>query len=270
MYPGGVAAGMETLEAQEQIDISVGDIEEVVTRSTKLDAVGRLEVYAAAYFSRLLECMRGEFPVLAQTIGEDLFDQLVVGYLNTYPSRSYTLGRLGAKFARYLEENCPREDKAWADFMIDLARLEWTFNEVFDGPGNEQDALLTAEQLQTIAPEQWPHVSLITVPSLRLLQFSYPVSRFHGEKRKHDDTAIPEPCENYVAVSRREFIVRRIELTRAQFELLQQITEGQPVGAAIAHAAEFYEGNFDQFAAELQGWFRQWTVEQFFLRFQLP
>ncbi len=270
MCPGGVTAGADSKQARELIDISPAQIGEVVNPSSRLDAVGRLEVYADAYFARLLECMRSEFPVLAMTMGEELFDELVVGYLNAYPSRTYTLGRLGANFARYLQESCPRDDRVWADFMIDLARLEWTFNEIFDGPGSENDSPLTPADLADVSPEQWPHAGLVAAVPLRLMQFAYPVSRYYGQRRRDDSVPIPQPCESYVAISRRDYTVRRHELTHAQFELLRSLFDGRTVAEAIAHSAEFDDAPWDQFAAKLQEWFRQWAAEQIFSRIVLP
>lgn len=272
-HPAGVAEGIETDEAQQQIEIAPEQIEEVVPRSKRQGSLERIEVYASAYFARLLECLRSEFPVLMQTIGEELFDEFVVGYLNTYPSRSYSLGHLGEKFPQYLEETCPRDDQQttiWADFLIDLARLEWTFNEVFDGPGIERERLLDPEQIQAITPELWPQSRLIAAPCLRLMHFRYPVSRFYGAKRHEADTPIPRPEESYVAVSRRNYVVSRFELSRVQYELLTQICAKETIGDAIAHAAEFYEGDFDQLAADLNRWFQQWATQSLFLRIESP
>mgnify|MGYP002622713462 FL=1 len=273
MYPGGVAAGVETDAARKQIDITAADIESVITRSQKLDAVQRMEVYSGAYYARLMECIRGEFPILMATIGEELFDQFVVGYLNAYPSQSYTLGHLGDNFAKYLEETSPREagrTSPWAEFLVELARLEWTFNVVFDGPGAEREPKLTPEQLQTIPAEKWPDARLVPVPCLRLMQLSHPVSRYYTEKRRNADAVIPDPAETYLAVSRREYIVRRFELSRPQYELLRRILAGDAVGTAISRAAEYYDGDAEQFAEDLRRWFRVWAAEQFFLRIELP
>ena len=39
-----------------------------------------------------------EFPVLKHALGEEVFDAFAVGYLQQYPSRSYTLFQLAANF----------------------------------------------------------------------------------------------------------------------------------------------------------------------------
>ena len=140
----GVEAGLDSVEARDAIDVSPDQVEDVVDPSKRRTSIERLEVYANAYYARLLECLRDEFPALFHALGEEVFDGLAFGYLQFYPSRSYTLSDLSRQFAEYLEETRPRDDDdangspSWPDFMIDLARLERCYSEVFDGPGAER------------------------------------------------------------------------------------------------------------------------------------
>ncbi len=107
MHPGGVAEGVASAAAREHLEIGPEEIEQVVTPSRALTAMDRLSIYGNAYYARLLECMRDEFPVLAHALGEELFDAFAVGYLQKYPSRSYTLNDLATSFPRYLAETRP-------------------------------------------------------------------------------------------------------------------------------------------------------------------
>lgn len=152
-HPGGVVAGMDSTEARWAIPVGPNDVESVVTRSRLLSAVDRLEIYARAYYARLIECLRAEFPVLVHALGEDLFAEFAVGYLERYPSRSYTLNLLGAGFPRYLDETRPSND-SWAEVVVDLANLELAVAEVFDGPGVEERRTLDFADLSAIPPEQ--------------------------------------------------------------------------------------------------------------------
>src|SRR5260221_14393035 len=129
MHPVGVAEGAASEPARSQIDVGPDGLETVVTRSRAQTALERLEVYSHAYYARLLECLREEFPVLKHALGEEVFDAFAVGYLQQYPSRSYTLFRLSENFPRYLAETRPDGNGAyadWPDFLIDLATLEQT------------------------------------------------------------------------------------------------------------------------------------------------
>ena len=87
--PAGIAGGLASEIARQYIDISADEIEKVVTRSSSLTAAARLAIYSHAYFARLQECLRAEFPVLLHALGEELFNLFTFEYLKVYPSRSY-------------------------------------------------------------------------------------------------------------------------------------------------------------------------------------
>src|SRR5260370_4744681 len=170
MHPVGVAEGIASDEARRHIDVGPDEAETVVTRSRALTALERLAIYSYAYYARLLECLREEFPVLKHALGDEIFDAFAAEYLERYPSRSYTLFQLGVNFPRFLAETRPDSPSPspsplggegegegavnWPDFLIDLATLELAFNEAFDGPGVEGKKLWDADQLRAMLPER--------------------------------------------------------------------------------------------------------------------
>jgi hypothetical protein len=357
-HPDGVAAGLDSAIARQHLDVPPEEVESVVSRSQALTSVERLSIYANAYYARLLECLGEEFPVLKQTLGEETFDAFAFGYLQQYPSRSYTLGKLGENFARFLAETRPVEDAAdeieeelsaddvaprlggslalpkdeaqletpgelppeWPDFLIDLATMEWTFSQVFDGRGVEGQPLLSAEQLRDIDPEAWMSARLETVCCLRLLALKFPLNDYYtamrrgpsspspstgegrgegderrsaqppltpipspargegsqssaastGEGRIADDDekpTLPAPAKSWLAVTRRDYIVRRHDLSERQYVLLSALQSGQPIGRAIESVVEqFPDLDLAQFANDLGEWFRKWAAEGFFQR----
>ncbi len=271
MHPDGVSAGIDSSEARSEVDIRPDQIEQVVDRSKRRTSVERLEVYANAYYARLLECLRDEFPALLHAVGDEVFDGLAFGYLQAYPSTSYTLSNLSRNFARFLEETRPRDEDdpspSWPDFMIDLARLERTYSEVFDGPGAERLTLLKADEIQALPPEVWPAARLVPVPCLRLLALRYPVQEYATGVRKKENPPFPDPEPTWLAVSRVEYVVRRWTLSRVQYELLESLMSGLPVGAAIEKAARVAIENgqsVDHLAEDLRAWFEEWSAAGFF------
>lgn len=274
-HPGGVGPGAESDEAQRHLSVAPDEIERVISPSARMSGEERLSIYANAYFARLLECMRAVFPFTAKTVGEEAFDELALGYLERYPSRSYTLDRLGAEFARYLEETRPdlddegRPTETWPDFLIDLAGLEWAIGEVFDGPGVEGRPLLAADDLRMIPAERWPEARLVTAPCLRLLTLRFPLNDYYTALRDDETPPLPEPAESYLALTRREYVVRRHALERPQFELLSALAAGETVGVAIERAAQVSSEGLDALAANLERWFREWTAAGFFVRVEL-
>lgn len=264
-HPGGVAEGLAGEGAQRLIRLDRADLEQVVRRSGNLTAEERLSIYANAYWARLLECLGDGFPVLRSALGEDVFDSFAFEYLQRYPSRSYTLDRMGEHFPQFLEETRP-PGADWPDFLVDLARLEWNLAKVFDGPGVEGRTLLTHGDLQGLAPERFASARLVPVVCLRLLAFRYPVNAYYTAVRHAEEgeaVPIPDPAEELVALLRRDFVVRRYTLSRPQHALLEAVLAGAPVSRAI-EAAATSQVDDDTLAAELQAWFRFWTAEGFF------
>jgi hypothetical protein len=273
-HPEGVEGGAESEEAQRLIRLKRGELEAVIGRSRNLTAAERMGIYANAYYARLLECLAAYFPMLQKTLGEEIFEGFAFEYLQQYPSKSYTLDRLGENFARFLEETRPEPEEGeapgevgWPDFLIDLAVLEHNVNRVFDGPGVEGKPLLTSEALQTFPAERFAEARLVPVPCLRLLTFRFPVNAYYTAIRRAEEgeeVPVPDPEPEHLALTRRDFVVRRYPLTPAQHALLEKILAGAPVGEALAAAAETSGLEDDALAAELQSWFRLWVAEGFF------
>jgi Putative DNA-binding domain len=270
MHPVGIAEGIASAKARQHIDVGPAEAEKVVTRSRALTALERLGIYGYAYYARLLECLREEFPVLMHALTQEVFDAFAVGYLQVYPSRSYTLLQLGANFPRYLAETRPEEGGGvglpadWPDFLIDLATLELTFNEVFDGPGVEGERLLDADQLRDIPAERLAEARLVGVSCLRLLPLRYPVHRYFTAVRRHEDPVPYAAAETYLAVTRRRYVVRHYELSPPAYQLLRGLLAGESVGEAIGRAAEAAGPNLDRLAGNLRTWFHDWAAEGFF------
>jgi hypothetical protein len=178
----------------------------------------RLAVYANGYRMRLLECLRSEFSALQRLLGEPLFEGFALDYLRARPPTSYTLHELGARFPEHLARTRPDADSAqrepWIDFMIDLARLERLIHEVYDGPGDERRP---------------PDAPCAAARSLRLVRSSHAVHLYLTDQR-HGSAGISAPKSVYLAVLRRDYLVRLEALTPAEFGLLQRVVAGELTG----------------------------------------
>ncbi len=271
MHPGGVVEGMASPAARQFLAVAPSDMDSVIAPSQTLSSIERLEIYARAYYARLLECLQAEFPILTKAMGEDLFDQFAVDYLQRYPSHSYTLCELGSRFAGFLAETRPPAERPgepdWCDLLIDLARLEWTFSEVFDGPGIENLPPLDPNELEAIPQDRWAEIRLIPAPCLRLMQFRFPVGRYYRALRD-DDKGAPPPAEpTFLAVTRRDFVCRHYELTREEYDLLSALVGGLTLDQAITSViANSDSTDAEHLANRIHNWFRRWSREGFFLR----
>ena len=271
--PAGIVAGLASEEAQRNIDVSAEQIEEIVTRSNTLTATQRLAIYGNAYFARLQECLRAEFPVLLHALGEKLFNLFTFEYLKHYPSRSYTLNHLGENFARYLAETRPDNDvppnarESWPDFIIDLATLERAFSEVFDGPGVEDRQILDAGQLLTIG--QLHEARFLPVVCLKLLSFRYPISQYFRAVRNREDPALPQATDTFLAMTRRSYTVLIHELTGQQYDLLRALVAGQSLNQGVDALAKTTGDDSQNLIPTALDWIEDWANKGFFAGFEL-
>ncbi len=310
MHPAGVLAGINSDSARAEIPIDPARIEQIIGRSQALGSLDRLAVYANAYYARLLECLREVFPIVCRTMGTDIFDHFALSYLQKYPSQSYTLNDLGARFAQFLDEtrpptpaeaapnalqadDLPDLSADWPRFVVDLAALEWTIGEVYDSPGVEKTGSMQRQDLESIPPDRRMSAHLQLAPCVRLLEFRFPANDFYARMRElpyerdrerdgevnggEDNGAeavagelpIPPPAPTYLALSRRNYVVRRYPLDRIQFELLNELSKGKTIAEALSVAAADCDLSDDELAARLHEWFAQWTANQFFLSVSL-
>lgn len=276
MHPDGIVAGMASERARDQIDIDPDQIEKIVRRSHRQTSTERMQIYANAYYARLVECLREEFPALAHTLGEETFDGFAFHYLQEHPSQSYTLAHLGKNFPRYLTETRPEDletpssGPTWVDFLIDVATVERLYSEVFDGPGVEGKPILLQEDLAKIPTEVWPEARLVPVPCLQLVALQYPVHDYISAVRHHEEATIPEASPTFLVVTRREYIVRRTAVSRLEYDLLQALVDGESVGAAIERVASAPDGDIETLETDLPQWFQTWASAGYFQAIEYP
>ncbi|WP_397568812.1 putative DNA-binding domain-containing protein [Schlesneria sp. T3-172] len=269
--PLGIEAGIASSPAMERFATSVSDVESVILPSQRLSSLDRLRIYGNAYFGRLLDCLRSQFPAVRQAAGDDAFDGLAFGYLVSHPSKSYTLAELGTSFESYLRSTRPpRESNPgsaefdFADFLIDLTRLEAVYNDVFDGPGPERVPSLSADSLAGLSPEKFAASVLRFHASVRLREFGFPVHEYATAVRRGTPPTLPNPRPVYLVITRRDYIVRRFEVTRSQYHLLSALYQQQPVGVALQTLCGIPEFDLDSLKNDLQHWFREWTAAPLF------
>jgi hypothetical protein len=246
-----------------------GAIDQIITRSSSLSAHDRLAIYRHAYLARLQECLRVEFPVLLLTLGEELFALFTKAYLQQYPSRSYTLNRLGENFPRYLAESRPnaaapeQARESWPDFIVELATLERAFAETFDGEGNEGKLLVDRDQLLALPLEALLRARFTTVAGFRIFSFRYPILGYFNPARNNEKPELPQPCRSYVAMMRRDYVVRLYELTETQYALLSRLSAG---GTLKDIAGELD----DDVIADARQWLGEWAAKGLFATIELP
>jgi hypothetical protein len=266
-HPAGVPAGLQSSEAYRALDVSPEQVESVIDRSQAQTSIERLSVYANAYFARLLEVLAAEFPALVFALGENLFQEFALGYLREHPSRSCTLADLGSSFPEYLAKTRPPRETGgpdWADFLIDLATLERTYSEVFDGAGAEGQQLLQSDELRSLDAKQFLKLRFVPVPCLRLLSLRFPVHEYASAVRKQEHPDLPAPAPTWLAVTRRDYVVRRAAVSSPEFAALGVLVDGGDVAASLEAAQAHWIGDVESLIPAVRGWFYNWSAARYF------
>lgn len=207
-HPGEVAQGA----AQAAAGLGVGHIgpQDVVRAAGTLGAAERLAIYHNAYHLRLMEVLEAEYPALKLALGDELFRKFALMFIQQSPPSSYTLYQLSARFPDVLRDSVPEAERSmgWPAFIIELAQLERTFQEVYRGPG--------AEGL----PQPSSSDQLALAPSVRLMACSYPVHESLLAARKAQTASWPAPRATWLAICRRDYHVRIHILSKDEYACL--------------------------------------------------
>jgi Putative DNA-binding domain len=261
VHPGTIEEALTTGAAEE--DVPAPRVGDVILPSRTLSPAERLSIYQSMYPLRMEEALASDYGALKHFLGDAGFFELVRGYVQAFPSRSYTLNRLGDHLPDYVRtaSGLPRRD-----FCYDLALLERAVAWVFDA---EETPCLTEEAVAAVAPEAWEHACLQTVAAFRLMAFRYPVSAYMDTVRDEDHEHHPKVRrkDSWVAIYRRNYGVWRHELSRPAHDLLADLAAGQPLGEAVAAALRRRRAPSQD---ELFRWFREWVQGGIFRSVVLP
>ena len=238
--PSGVGAALEELG-----EPAARALDATVRSDAKLSAVGRLEVYANAYFYRIRDCLEDDFGAVHAVLGERRFHNLATAYLIAFPPRHPSLRFAGDRFADFVRHHPTgasfRDDPRW---LGDLARLEWSIVQAFDA---EDAEILSRDELAAIAPSRWVDLRFSFQPALTRLDLEFPI---HRVRRSWDDdrsieAAISE-LESLEPGSHPLLVWRTDE--RVRYRSLEPI---EAAGLAIALAGETFGSLCENLASKV-------------------
>jgi Putative DNA-binding domain len=161
--PNGVAQAL----ADRPEDIV--ELNELIRGDDRLSASERVEIYANAYFYRILDCLKEDFPATLSVLGPDHFHNLITGYLIAYPPTEPSIFYAGTYLADYLRDHPIRQ--RWP-FIAELARLERAIVESFHAADERP---LSEDVMRAIAPGAWPALKMRAHPSIRIVDCEWRV-----------------------------------------------------------------------------------------------
>ena len=201
----------------------------LVLGDERLGALERIDIYANAYFHRLLDCLNEEFPATLAVMGPDNFAALGRDYLVQYPPSQPSIVHAGRYLATFLRNH--RLARQWP-FIAELARLERAILDVFHA---RDVPALGVEALRKIPSQQWPELKLRTHPAVEIVQGEWRVADVLSVVESGHDWSEPGHQSAAVIVWRQDAQVHYRDLQEVEARALALVSEGATF-AAICEA----------------------------------
>jgi len=252
------AEGVEEGLAAERM-LPEGGLDAIIVGDERLSARERVEIYANAYFYRVLDVLKEDFPATLGVVGETNFHNLITSYLIEYPPTEPGIQHAGRHLPGFVRTHPLRE--RWP-FIADLARLERCTIEVFHGPDVEP---LGAAAMRAVAPDDWPGIRLRTHPNLRILELDWRVDMVL--RAVADGEPWKEPARERVAIMvwRRDLKVQYRELERGECAALTLAQNGAAF-AAMCDAIVAEVGEDEDAPAQISRLVGRWLGEDVLVR----
>ena len=231
--------------------------QEVIRSSEGKPSLDRIMIYARGYVLRLMECLRAEYPVLQNLMGEELFDSFAMKYLVHLPSKSFTLFDLGKYFPDYLKASHPKLNKddpkrEQFEFPVEIARFERAKSEVYRNKGIEGLQNHTENE-----PFDFLFLGINSIavsPCLFLLELQFPVLDFVTHVECGEHPPIPLARKNYTTISRINYRVHATEIEPWQWHYLQALEKTGNSDEAVKQCSIACEKPEETIRAELLIW----------------
>ena len=218
-----------------------GDVRRIVRSDQRLPAIERINIYANAYFYRLFECLKEEYPATLAVIGSNDFAGLTHDYLVCWPPTEPSIFYAGLYLAEFLRDHSLAKCRP---FLAELARLERATLEAFHAP----DApVLTDEAMRVIPAQQWPTIELRSHPGVEILRGEWRVTEVLSAVERGDKWVEPARETNAVIVWRRGTSVHYRILEDAETDALALLRKGASF-AAVCEAVAIANSSSDQVA----------------------
>jgi hypothetical protein len=259
----------QTLDGRSTKEIA----EKIVKPNDRLTSVERLEIYNRVYWFRLLSSLADDFPGLRAVIGQEKFDEVLLGYLTEMPSVSFTLRDLGSRLEPWLRAH-PEFIAGNERMALDMVRLEWADIEAYDAT---EFPMLTQSELANLGEDPSFHLQ----PCVQLLELAYPVDELllkvreseepesdissnvvvmdSSNAKQHKKHLLPKGKKIYLAVHRQEFSVYFKRLKPEAFALALALQQGQPLSQAIESSVNWSGKKLERVMEQLHDWFANWS-----------
>jgi len=238
-----------------------------VLANETLTSFERLQIYNQQYWYRVLDCFEDDFPGLLAVLGRRKFNRLAREYLQTHPSRSFSLRDLGQFLVPFLEKHRELIEPD-AELCFELARFEWAQVVAFDG---ESFPPISEQHIREVFPEQ---LKVSLQPYITMLELNYELDDYSVALTRHQrdrgeagsgkkksarapKAPWPVPGKVHLVVHRHENMVYFKRLDAPAFVTLSSLARGRSLNDALLDLVSYLEEH-DLDSANLQESIQRW------------
>lgn len=212
----------------------------------------RLDIYAEAYFTRILEAFTIDFPITAFILGEDQFAKLVAEYLKVHPSKEINLNNISKSIVPFI--NTYSSTHA----IQDIVTLERLALESFYSP---IDPFFDPQSLVALKESDWENIKFSLNSSLKFITSSWPLEELWEKRHEMQKTVLKENEDhNYYLIERISHHIALSKVSKTQFHILKRISEGERLSS-------IGEENFSTSDENISILFTQWIKKSYFKTF---
>ncbi len=242
---------MKTLDFQQQFLSAVNQIlpsEELLAEIIPIGDLSILEtirIYRTDYVARLSEVLGELFETVWMILGDEDFKQVCEEYIQSHPSSFQNLAHYGEQFPSFLGDHALSQD---FPFLAEVAQFEKCYWSIFHQSNSYSDKAWPDEQDLT------PELKLKLDPNTILFSSPYSCLDLFFHRNQSAQTfkgEINKP--QFALLFKVDDLVKVLELTRVQFELLDSLND-QALHEALSSLELLVDTNHDTLS-EIQNLF---------------
>ncbi|TDF35481.1 DUF2063 domain-containing protein [Alteromonadaceae bacterium M269] len=163
-------------------------LEKRIIKQGELTNEQRAEIYRTGYRIRLRGVIDSDHEMLSLYLGDDLFDQLVEGYIDNAPSEHPSLRFFAERLPEYLSKTEPFSNHP---ILAEIAGFERRLLHTFDSADSDT---LDQSVLQQIPADAWPTLHFTMHPSIHFYAAYW--NSVESWQSLKNETAPPEASHN--------------------------------------------------------------------------
>jgi hypothetical protein len=230
-------------------------ITELIADQFGLSAERRLAIYYDAYRIRLCEALSEAFDKTHAYVGEEVFAELSIGYIEKHPSHFRNLRWFGDAFPAFVAQALPDHP-----VVAELAGFEWALGVAFDAA----DApALPAEEVERLGADDWEHIGFLLQPSQQLLSMHWNVPAIwlalgaDSQEEVPPDAVFSEAACTWL-IWRRNLQAHFRSLDSCEASALRGLAQGLSFSRVCADAAYLSD---EDVTPQIAGWLHGWLSE---------